>query len=48
MRLVDKGMLDNGQVLRYLNRLSSLLYVMALYEDQAATGRTVTLARDSG
>jgi cob(I)alamin adenosyltransferase len=48
VRLADSGMLDNGQVLRYLNRLSSLLYVMALYEDQMATGRTATLARDSG
>jgi cob(I)alamin adenosyltransferase len=45
VRLADTGgMLVNGQVLRYLNRLSSLLYVLALYEDQLATGRTATLA----
>lgn len=46
VRLTDRGMLGNGQALRYLNRLSSLLYVMALFEDQAATGRVATLARN--
>jgi cob(I)alamin adenosyltransferase len=44
VRLVDEGLLGNKQVVRYLNRLSSLLFVMALFEDQAATGRTATLA----
>jgi cob(I)alamin adenosyltransferase len=48
VRLADEGPLDNGQVLRYLNRLSSLLYVMALYEDQAATGQHATLAAHGG
>ncbi len=28
---------DNDQLVRYLNRLSSLLFVLALFEDQAAT-----------
>jgi cob(I)alamin adenosyltransferase len=33
-------------VVRYLNRLSSLLFVLALFEDQASTGRGATLAKD--
>lgn len=43
VRLVDDDVLSNPQVLRYLNRLSSLLFVLALFEDQDA-GR-VTLAK---
>jgi cob(I)alamin adenosyltransferase len=42
-RLADDGLLPNPHVLRYLNRLSSLLFVLALFEDQAAGG--VTLAK---
>ncbi len=30
------GHLDNAEILRYLNRLSSLLFVLARYEDRAA------------
>ncbi len=45
VRLVHEGILGNDCVLRYLNRLSSLLFVMACSEDQAATGRSVTLAK---
>jgi len=38
-RLVHDGLLVGSEgVLRYLNRLSSLLFVMACFEDQAATG----------
>jgi cob(I)alamin adenosyltransferase len=44
VRLADEGLLGNWEVVRYLNRLSSLLYVMALFEDQAA-GRGVTLVK---
>jgi cob(I)alamin adenosyltransferase len=44
-RLADEGPLQNRTVLRYLNRLSSLLYVMALFEDRAAASG-LTLARD--
>ncbi len=36
-RLFHEGQLDNAQVLRYLNRLSSLLFVLARYE-AVATG----------
>jgi cob(I)alamin adenosyltransferase len=45
VRLADEGLLGNEQVVRYLNRLSSLLFVLALYEDQAATGSGPTLAK---
>ena len=45
VRLAHDGILANELVIRYLNRLSSLLYVLALLEDQEATGRVVTLAK---
>lgn len=48
VRLADEGLLDNIQVLRYLNRLSSLLFVLALYEDMQATSSNPTLAVESG
>lgn len=34
--LAQAGQLANGEVLRYLNRLSSLLFVLARYEDRRA------------
>lgn len=37
VHLAHDGLLTNDQVVRYLNRLSSLLFVLALFEDQAAT-----------
>jgi cob(I)alamin adenosyltransferase len=46
VRLAQGGMLENVQVLRYLNRLSSLLFVLALYEDQEATKGGPTLATE--
>jgi cob(I)alamin adenosyltransferase len=48
VRLSAEGQLDNEQVVRYLNRLSSLLYVLALFEDHRATGSRVTLAKEEG
>lgn len=45
VRLDHEGVLANHLVLRYLNRLSSLLYVLALAEDQAATGQEGTRAK---
>lgn len=38
VRLLDEEFLANPHVLRYLNRLSSLLFVLAVFEDRAATG----------
>ena len=46
VRLATGGPLENQQVIRYLNRLSSLLFVLAVSEDQAATGPGLTLARE--
>ncbi|MFN2291836.1 MAG: cob(I)yrinic acid a,c-diamide adenosyltransferase [Anaerolineae bacterium] len=43
--LANGGPLENQQVIRYLNRLSSLLFVLAIAEDQAA-GSGLTLARE--
>ncbi len=45
VRLAHDGVLANPQLARYLNRLSSLLYVLAIAEDQGATGRGVTLTK---
>jgi len=44
-RMVHQGEFDNQQVLRYLNRLSSLLFIMARYEDAASGATSVTLAK---
>jgi cob(I)alamin adenosyltransferase len=44
-RLTHEGLLRNGQVLRFLNRLSALLFAMACLEDHLATGRRPTGAR---
>jgi cob(I)alamin adenosyltransferase len=44
-RLIHQGEFDNLEVLRYLNRLSSLLFVLARYEDDAAGVTLATLAK---
>lgn len=46
VRLHHDRLIENDQVVRYLNRLSSLLFVLALFEDQASTGKEATLAKD--
>ena len=45
-RLMHDGVLANRLVVRYLNRLSSLLYVLALVEDREATGQGASLAKE--
>jgi cob(I)alamin adenosyltransferase len=45
-RLVHEEEFDNGELLRYLNRLSSLLFVLARYEDGVAGVTAITLAKD--
>jgi cob(I)alamin adenosyltransferase len=45
-RLVHQGHLSNELVLCYLNRLSSLLFVLACSEDQATTGGATTVAKE--
>ena len=47
VRLAHEGMLGNPRVVRYLNRLSSLLFVLAFTEDREATGRDATQAKES-
>lgn len=47
VRLAHDGLLGNHQVLRYLNRLSSLLFVLAYSEDQAAGQSAPSLAKDA-
>ncbi len=45
VRLLDNGLLKSEEVVRYLNRLSSLLYGLALLEASAATERGPTLVK---
>lgn len=45
VRLTHDGLLGNNQVLRYLNRLSSLLFVLACDEDSRVTGSNPTRSR---
>jgi cob(I)alamin adenosyltransferase len=45
-RLLHEGDFDNSQVLRYLNRLSSLLFALARYEDMQAGVDITTLAKE--
>ncbi len=40
--LQEKGMLPNPEVLRYINRLSDLLFMLARYEDRALPVEAVT------
>lgn len=44
-RLYHDQMLENPELLRYLNRLSSLCFVLELYENQAFGIESPTLAR---
>jgi cob(I)alamin adenosyltransferase len=44
IRLLHDDLLTNKQVARYLNRLSSLLFVLAIHEDRMATASQPTLA----
>jgi cob(I)alamin adenosyltransferase len=44
-RLMHEGEFENEEVIRYLNRLSSLLFALARYEEHLA-GRQTTLAKE--
>jgi len=46
-RLRHEDLMANERVLRYLNRLSSLLFVLALVEDARVTGGRASLAKGS-
>jgi cob(I)alamin adenosyltransferase len=47
VRLADTGLVSNGFLLHYLNRLSSLLFALACYEDLLATHQVPTLAHEA-
>ncbi len=46
VHLLHDGIIENTQLVRYLNRLSSLLFVLSLYENALAGASRVTLARE--
>ena len=43
--LLHEGIVTNNELLRYLNRLSSLVFVLELYENQAGGHPSPTLAK---
>lgn len=45
-RLLHEGLIENRELLRYLNRLSSLCFVLELLENQAAGKAGPTLAKE--
>ncbi len=45
-RLLHQDVVDNPELLRYLNRLSSLCFALELLENQAAGHSTPTLAKE--
>jgi cob(I)alamin adenosyltransferase len=47
VKLDDDGQIDNPHLMRYLNRLSSLAFVLARHEDALSGKSAVTLAKDS-
>ncbi|HEY9089926.1 MAG TPA: ATP:cob(I)alamin adenosyltransferase, partial [Anaerolineaceae bacterium] len=47
VELAHNKWIQNPELLRYLNRLSSLLFVLELYENQQAGFSQSTLAKDA-
>ena len=45
VRLYDEGLIKNVELIRYLNRLSSLAFVLARYEDALSGQSAVRLAK---
>ena len=45
VHLLHDGIIENIELVRYLNRLSSLLFVLGLYENALAGVGTITLAK---
>lgn len=46
VRLMDEGLAENPELVRYLNRLSSLLYVLSRYEEAGRGGVTLAKGED--
>jgi len=47
VKLFDDGFIENEHLIPYLNRLSSLCFVLARYEDALSGNTRITLARDA-
>jgi len=47
VKLMHDGLMGNPEIVRYLNRLSSLLFVMARYEEALTGMGQTTLAREA-
>ena len=47
VHLLHDGVIENIQLVRYLNRLSSLLFVLSLFENALAGASRATLAREN-
>ena len=45
VQLFDERLIDNRELIRYLNRLSALCFVLSRYEDGLSGDRAVTLAK---
>ncbi len=45
--LIHQNMVENKELLRYLNRLSSLCFVLELFENQAAGQSAPTIAKET-
>jgi cob(I)alamin adenosyltransferase len=45
-RLWHAGEIENPEILRYLNRLASLCFVLEIRENQIQGGKPLTLAKD--
>jgi cob(I)alamin adenosyltransferase len=45
VKLFDEGMIDNRELIRYLNRLSALLFVLSRHEDMLGSQGKITLAK---
>lgn len=48
VRLYDEGLIENRDLLRYLNRLSALCFVLSRHEDSRAGQGSSTLAKAGG
>ena len=46
-RLQHEELIENDEILRYMNRLSSLCFILELFENQEAGKKTPTLAKDT-
>jgi cob(I)alamin adenosyltransferase len=45
VKAFDDGLIENRELVRYLNRLSALLFVLSRYEDALSGASAVTLAK---